>query len=85
MTVPRNTPPSRPSVSSLKSVGAHAIVYGPSTRGAVTACDTCSQAFSASGSKNAFMIRATGVAMTTETSRAGSGAAAGLGIAHDHH
>ena len=36
ITVPRNTPPSRPSTSSRKSVGAHSTAYGPSARGVVT-------------------------------------------------
>src|SRR3954471_199559 len=82
MTVPRNTPPRRPSVSSLNSVGAHAIAYGPSTRGVVTACDTCSHALSASGSKNAFSTRLTGAAMAMEMSSEGGDA--GLDNAFHH-
>ena len=72
MIVPRKTPPSRPRTSSRKSVGAHSIAYGPSTRGVVTECATCHQAPSASASKNAFSTRPGGAAMTRSTSRLGA-------------
>src|SRR3954462_1125891 len=73
-TVPRNTPPSRPRISSQKSVGCHSMAYGPSSRGVVTECATCHQALSAAGSKNARMTRPAGAAMIVVTSRLGAGA-----------
>src|SRR5579872_1309321 len=72
-TVPRKTPPSRPRISSRKSVGAHSNAYGPNARGVVTECATCHHAPSASASKNAFSTRWAGAAMTIETSRWGAG------------
>src|SRR5262249_42692730 len=71
ITVPRKTPPSRPSTSSRKSVGAHSIAYGPSTRGVVTDRATCHQACSAAPSKNAFSTWLMGALITICTSRPG--------------
>src|SRR4051794_27459681 len=72
--VPRNTPPSRPRISSRNSVGGHSMAYGPSSRGVVTECATCHQALSAAGSKKACMTRPAGAAMIAVTSRLGAGA-----------
>src|SRR5206468_8668383 len=72
ITVPRNTPPRRPSTVSRKSVGAHSRAYGPRMRGVVTECATCHHALSASCSKNAFSTRHGGASMTIATSRPGA-------------
>src|SRR3954470_15029874 len=72
--VPRNTPPSRPRISSRNSVGGHSMAYGPSSRGVVTERLTCHQALSAAASKKARMTRPAGAAMIAVTSRLGAGA-----------
>src|SRR5262245_63884585 len=68
MTVPRNTPPRRPSRSSRYSVGGHSIAYGPSTRGVVTERAACHHAPSAAGSKNDRSTVSAGALITIEIS-----------------
>src|SRR6478672_11955316 len=70
MTVPRNTPPRRPSRSSRNSVGVDSIAYGPRIRGVVTARLACHHVASASGSKNARITTAGGTATNASRSRA---------------